>query len=145
MAAYTDSEPAEVELALEGVWIHDPGAGGEATSRQFPFGRSQREWTTDMMGESSYYAGRVAPVTDYGEHEATEFRVTIDIPHGPAWRTDLAALRAFAAGKRTVFVRDNRGRALYAQMIDFREIDQDWGTQVNFSATQGHWTVETVS
>jgi hypothetical protein len=143
--AYTDSEPVTAELTLVGVWIHDPGAGGQDTSRSYPYGRSQRELALDMLGEANYYAGRTSPVVDYGEHDAVSFRVSIDIPHGPNWRTDLVDLRAFATGKQTLFFRDNRGRALYGQMEEFREIDQDWGTQVNFTVAQSHWDRELVS
>lgn len=144
MAAYTDSAPVTAELELEGVWIHDPNSASD-TVRNYPWGRSQRELSTDPMGESTYYAGRANPVTDYGEHEAVEFRVTVDVPHGAAWQADLDDLRAFALGKRTIYVRDNRGRALYGQMKAFREVDQDWGTQVGFTISQSHWTTETVT
>lgn len=144
MAAYTDSAPVTTELELEGVWIHDPSSAQD-TGRHYPYGRSQRELAADAMGESSYYAGRERPVTDYGEHLATEFRVTVDVAHGADWRASLDDLRAFALGKRTVYVRDNRGRAIYAQLKGYREVDQSWGTQVSFTAVESHWTTETVT
>lgn len=142
--SYTDSVPVETVLVLAGVWIHDPGTGGQESSRNYPYGASQREDALDTMGEGRYYAGRADPVVDYGEHQSWVVGCTIDVPHGETWRTDLEELEAFARGRTTIHFRDNRGRALYGQMVDFKRKDQDWGTSVSFSVTQSSWDVETV-
>lgn len=143
--AYTESAPVEASLDLLGVWIHDPGTGGQDTTRHFPYGSAQRSDSLDAMGEGRYYAGRADPVVDYGEHQAVSVSVSIDVPHGVTWRADLDALEAFAAGKSTIHYRDNRGRALYGQVTDFKRTDQTWGTAVSFNVTQSSWDRELVS
>ncbi len=145
MTAYSDSESATVQLDLIGVWLHDPEIGGQLTVRHFPWGRSQRELAIGTLGETAFYAGRAAPVVEYGEHETGEFRVAIDVPHGADWLTQVEAARETARLKKTVLIRDNRGRALYAQIKDYRETDMDWGTRVSFLAETSSWDVETVS
>lgn len=143
--AFTESEAVEAVLELEGVWIHDPSTGGQESARQYLFGASQKSDSLDTLGEGRYYAGRADPVVDYGEHQALAVAVTIDVPHGETWRDDLDDLLAFAAGKATVHYRDNRGRAVYGQMTDFKRSDQSWGTQVGFTITQSAWDRELVS
>lgn len=142
---WTDSEVVEADLPLLGVWIHDPGAGGQDTSRHYLYGSAQRDDALDVMGEARYFAGRSDPVVDYGEHQALTVGVTLDIPHGPTWRADLDSLQAFAAGRTTVHFRDNRGRSLYGQLSDFKRKDAEWGTQVSFTVTQSAWDLETVA
>lgn len=133
--AGTDSEPAEVTLHLAGVWIMDPEVGEESV-RRYLYGAGQREEDLDAMGEANFYAGRTDPVVDFGEHETYSFAVTVDIPHGPTWRTDVEDLRAFARAKRVLHVRDNRGRALYAYLERLRVRDQDWGSQASFTVVR---------
>ena len=141
MTAYTDSDPVTTELELLGVWIHDPDSPDDS-ARHYPYGKAQRETAVDVMGEGLYYAGRTYPVTDYGEHQAQEFRVTVDIPFGQDWLSATGALRTLAESRRTLFFRDNRGRALAGQMRDYRESDREWGTQVSFTATAAHAETE---
>ena len=142
--AWTESDPVAVELALIGVWLHNP-EDPENTSRAWPYGASQRDDSLDTMGEARYYAGRADPVVDYGEHQALVVGVAIDVPHGATWRDDLDALEGFATSRATLHFRDNRGRALYGQMADFKRKDMDWGTQVTFTVTQSAWDRELVS
>lgn len=142
--AYTDSEPVETELDLRGVWLHWPDSPEESI-RSYPYGADQKDDGLDMMGEARYYAGREAPVMDYGEHSGQAFGVVIDIPHGSTYRADLADLEAFARGRRTVYYRDNRGRAAYGQVEDLKRKDMPWGTQVSFAFTVSHWDRELVS
>lgn len=140
--AYRDSEAATTDLQLLGVWVMDPALGGQESARHYLYGASQREENLDPLGEATYYAGRTDPVTDYGEHESVGVSMTLDIPHGPTWRTDLEDLRAFAMGKRVVHVRDNRGRALYGTLEGFRVSDQSWGSRVSFTVERRDFTVE---
>lgn len=141
---WTDSEVVEAELELIGVWLHDPSIGGEDSTAHFPYGASQRDDSLDTMGEARYYAGRADPVVDYGEHQARVVGVTIDVPYGLTWLEDLEALEVFATGRTTIHFRDNRGRAHYGQMVDYKRRDLDWGTQVSFMVTQSAWDLETV-
>jgi hypothetical protein len=141
---WSDSDPAELTVGLAGVWIHDPETGGQASARHYPYGASQRDDGLDTMGQPNYYAGRESPVVDYGEHSAFVVGVSLDVPHGATWRTDLEDLASFASAKRILFFRDNRGRALYGVMGDLKRTDQDWGTRVSFSVTQVHRDVELV-
>lgn len=142
---YVDSEPATTTLQLRGVWIMEPDAGGEATARQYLYGKSQRDEALDAMGELSYYAGRTDPVADYGEHEAYVLTVTTDIPHGPTWREDVESLRAWGRARQVLHVRDNRGRALYGVLESLRLRDTAWGTQATFSVTRADRVREVVT
>lgn len=142
---YRDSAPGVTVLRLEGVWVMDPALGGQESARHYLYGASQREEALDTLGEATFYAGRMDPVTDYGEHEAYVFAVILDVPHGPTWRTDLEDLRAFATAKKVLHVRDNRGRAVYGTLEGFRVRDQAWGSQVSFTVERRAWTVEVVS
>lgn len=142
---YRDSLPVATVLQLRGVWIMDPDTGGQVSARQYLYGRGQREESLDPMGEEAFYAGRMDPVVDYGEHEGYSFQVTLDIPHGPAWRTDVEGLRAWGVAKKVLHVRDNRGRALYCTLDGVRVRDADWGSQVSFTATRASRTQEVVS
>ena len=142
--AYRDSAVTATVLPLHGVWVMDPALGGQESARNYPYGASQRQEGLDTLGEATFYAGRVDPVTDYGEHETYVFAVTVDVPHGATWREDLEDLRAFATAKRVLHVRDNRGRALYGTLEGFQVRDTDWGTQVSFQVERRAWTVELV-
>lgn len=142
---YRDSLIGSTTLELQGVWIMDPATGGQGSARGYPYGAAQREERVDPMGEATYYAGRVDPVTDYGEHEYVSMAVTLDVPHGPTWQADLEDLRAFALGKRIMHVRDNRGRALYGTLEGFRIMDQTWGSQATFTVERRGYPVEVVT
>lgn len=143
--AYRDSEPASITLRLQGVWIMDPGLGGQESSRQYLYGASQREESLDPMGEAAFYAGRVDPVVDYGEHESYSFPVTVDIPHGPDWRAQVEELKDWGMAKKILHVRDNRGRAVYGYLDGVRVRDTRWGSQVSFTATRASRVQELVS
>lgn len=142
---YRDSARVTTVLSLQGVWIMDPDTGGQVSARQYLYGKSQREESLDPMGEDAYYAGRKDPVVDYGEHEGYAFQVTLNIPHGPTWRTQVEDLRAWAMAKKVLHIRDNRGRALYCTLDGMRVRDTDWGSQVSFTATRASRVQEVVS
>lgn len=140
--AYTDSAPASAVLPLRGVWIHDP-AHAEDSIAQFAYGANARDTSIDVMGVGSFFAGRTSPMFDYGEHEDESHAVTIDVPHGPAYRTDLARLEAFAKLKRAVWFRDNRGRVMFGTMSGYKAVDQGWGSTVSFTMTRAHRDITT--
>lgn len=139
---YTDSVPVSTSLPLRGVWIHDP-LDAEGTISPFPYGSAQRDTSIDVMGAGAFFAGRSSPVFDYGEHEDEIVGCTVDVPHGPAYRADLALLEAFARSKRSLWFRDNRGRAVLGVMSGFKSTDQPWGSAVSFSVTRAHRDIET--
>lgn len=143
--AYRDSVVAIATLQLQGVWIMDPDAGGQDTSRQYLYGAGQREESLDPMGDTAFYAGRTDPVVDFGEHESYSFQVTVDVPHGPTWRTDVEDLKAWGMAKKILHVRDNRGRAVYGYLDGVRVKDQSWGTQVSFTVTRASRVREAVT
>jgi hypothetical protein len=140
--AYTDSESAEATLELVGVWIHDPD-DPEGSIAAFPYGSAARSTDYDAMGSGAFYAGRAHPVFDFGEFESEAVSVSIDVPHGTAYRTDLDTLRAFAASKKALWFRDNRGRAVHGIMTGFGINDQTWGAQVSFGVEQSDREIET--
>lgn len=132
---YTDSDPATASLTLKGVWIHDP-LDPEATTRTYLYGRSTRSASIAPQQDGTFYAGRRYPIYDYGENQTDTLSLRMDVPHGSTWATDLTDLEAFAEGRRTYVVRDNRGRVLFASLGSYSESDQDAGTQVGMTATQ---------
>jgi len=138
------SDPVEDTLDLLGVWLHDP-TDPAGTARNYPYGSAQRSSTLDIRGEGNFYAGRVDPVMDFGEHQEEIVDVTIDVPHGLTYRTDLDDLAAFAALKGTLVYRDNRGRAHFATMSDFHVSDQEWGSTVSFKMTRISYIISQVS
>jgi hypothetical protein len=75
-------------------------------------------------------------VTDYGEHQTDIYRVTVDVPHGDQWRTQLDELLGFAEARRVLVFRDNRGRGATGTLSGYSENDQPWGSQVGFGFTR---------
>lgn len=140
---WADSEPVEVTLPLRGVWLHDPD-DPEGTVRQFRFGANQRGDSFDGMQAGTYFVGREDPVFDFGDPSSFSVEVTIDVPHGPDYITDLAFLREFAAMRKTLVYRDNRARAVHGTLSNLRTSDQGWGSSVSFTFTKAHRAVETV-
>lgn len=142
---WADSESEVTSLGLLGVWIFDPEVGAESSVRVYLYGSSQREDSLDAMGAPGYYAGREFPVMDYGEHSSISVSVTVDIPRGESYFQDLEDLIAFAASKRTLHYRDNRGRSMYVTLDGMRRKDTSWGTQVSFTATRAHRDIEMIT
>lgn len=141
---YRDSVPVEGVLQLQGVWIMDPDQGGQASARGYPYGSAQREEALDAMGEASFYAGRTDPVMDFGEHESYSFSVTVDLPHGPAWRESVEDFRAWGVAKKVLHIRDNRGRSIHGTLGGMRLRDLNWGTQASFTVTKADRPLEVV-
>jgi len=140
--AYTDSEPVTATIGILGVWMHDPD-DPEGSIQNYPYGSAQRGTEYDAMGSGTFYAGRAHPVFDFGEHEAETVGVTIDVPHGTSYRADLDSLKAFAASKKALWFRDNRGRVVYGLVQDFSVNDQPWGASVSFTVEQSDREVTT--
>jgi len=140
---FTDSDPTEATLPIRGVWLHDPD-DPEGTLRQFRYGANQRGDSFDPMQSGTYYVGREDPVFDFGEGSGFSVDVTIDVPHGPDYVEVLRELRAYAASKKNLFFRDNRARAVYGTMSNFKTSDQSWGSTVSFTFTKAYRAVETV-
>lgn len=142
---YRDSTTASTVLNVRGVWVMDPDLGGQESARQYLYGSAQRDESMDPMGEAAFYAGRTDPVVDFGEHESYSFGVTVDVPHGPDWRTQVEDLRTWGMAKKVLHVRDNRGRSLYGYLDGVKVRDAPWGSQVAFTVTRASRSVDTVS
>lgn len=142
---FTDSidTVADTELELQGVWLHDP-ADDQVTVRQFLYGKDTRSTSIDTIGTSQRFAGRTFPVVDFGEHEDEELSINVDIPHGPTHRTEESDLRGFMEMKKTLFLRDNRGRAAYGTMSGYNQADQAWGVTVGFKFARVSYDIEEV-
>jgi hypothetical protein len=121
-----------------GVWLHDP-EDPESTAVNFLYGAGKSD-TLDTMGQGTLYAGREYPVVDFGEGSNAEVNVTIQVPAGTAWASDLAALDDVAAWKRTVVYRDSRGRNVPGVIKDYTRKDERWGTSVTFTVVQVDFT-----
>jgi len=142
---FQDSTPtqADRELDLSGVWLHDP-ADDAVTVRQFVYGKDSRSTSIDTIGTVQQFAGRTFPVTDFGEHEQEDMSISVDIPHGPTHYVEEADLRGFMEMKKTLFLRDNRGRAAYGTMSGFNQADQAWGVTVGFKFGRVSFDIEEV-
>lgn len=141
---YSDSDTVTTSTSLyPGVWLHDP-LDPEGTLVRFAYGKNGRSSSIDTLGEGNLYAGREYPVVDFGEHTSEKVSVTIEIPDGTDAAASLAALDEFARSKRTLFYRDNRGRAFYATLSGYTRSDASWGTGVSFEAARVHYSVTEV-
>lgn len=132
--SFSTETTADRELDLTGIWLHDPANQTVAASslHNFMFGKDSRATAINTISTEQQFAGRTFPVVDFGEFEQEDVTVTVDIPHGEDHYTEEAALRTFMEMKRTLFYRDNRGRALYGTMSGYNQADQAWGVTVGF-------------
>ena len=137
----TLSASASAVTSFRGVWIHDPSDAAN-TVQSYPYGKSNRTADIGVTAQGQHYAGRTYPVWDFGEHQDDNLSLQLELPYGSTYAADLAAARWFAQARRTLCVRDNRGRAVYASLSGYQETDQDWGTKVAFKATTVDYTVE---
>jgi hypothetical protein len=140
---YTDSDPAEITLTLSGVWLHDP-LDAEGSTASYPYGRATREHGIDPGGTATHYAGREYAVQEYGEHTDENLSVTIHVDNGSTFTAQLAELEAFSRSRRTLWLRDNRGRSFAGVMEGFRIKDERWGASVAFTFDRVHYAVTEV-
>lgn len=142
---FTDSTITQLETALQlqGVWIHDP-TDPAFTVRQFLFGKDNRSTAVNTKGAIQVYAGRKFPVVEFGEHQEDDFSISVDVPHGPTYRTELGDLSDFMEAKTTLVLRDNRGRVAYGTMSGYNEADQAWGSTVGFKFSRVSFVLEEV-
>ena len=136
---YADSEPATTSISFMGVWIHDP-TDAEGTVRTYVYGADSRDTAVDVEASGTQYAGRAFPVVDFGEGETQTETIRIVIPHGPSYQEDLEALKAWARLRRTLHLRDNRGRNLRGTMSALRLTDAGHGSDAQFSFGRVHVT-----
>lgn len=134
----------DAALSLTGVWMHDP-TDSPTTLRQFQYGKDQRSTAIDTVSTVQQFAGRVFPVTDFGEHEQEDVTVSVDIPDDETHYTVEADLRKFMEMKRTLFYKDNRGRALYGTMSGYNQADQAWGVTVGFKFSRVDYDITVVN
>ncbi|MFE7461673.1 glycoside hydrolase family 78 protein [Nocardiopsis terrae] len=130
-----ESSPASGQTYFLGVWIHDPGAV-EETIDQYLHGKAQRSHSVDVAQALHQFVGRSRPVATHGEHQVDTWQITIDVPEGPDRIQVTDRLQAWAEARRTVVVRDNRGRVWISTLDSFAVSDQEWGDQVAFAATR---------
>lgn len=141
--AFTDSDPFEGGLTLQGVWLHDP-LDAEETVHSYLYGAG-RTASLGTLEAGQLYAGRTFQVVDYGEHQEEAVQVSVQVPHGTDWAATLASLREFAEARRTVCYRDNRGRLFYGTLVGYDERDEAWGTLVGFTINRVHFSIEAIT
>lgn len=129
------SEPVTAKAYFLGVWIHDP-ADPEGTIRQYLYGRAQRSDSTDVEQAQHHYLGREHPVTHWGEHTTERWQITVDVPEDATRLTVTDTLRQWAQARRTLVVRDNRGRVFAGTTDGFGVADQEWGDAVSWTMTR---------
>jgi hypothetical protein len=130
--AIKDSAPVVGTLLLEGVWLHDPDDPSN-TATNYRYGRAARSTALDVEANALQFAGRVYPVYDYGEQQTENYSVRIELTDDEGGPAKLRSLEAFAVLRKTLMLRDNRGRRAYGNLEGYREDDQDYGTAVDFS------------
>jgi hypothetical protein len=126
---YTDSVPVTAELALQGLWVHDP-QDPSGTVKNYPYGRAQRSSGLSTDQTALMFAGRSNPVVDFGEHQTAQMSAQIDLPESTDRDVKVEELQEFAVARRTICVRDNRGRKFFGAIDDVNDSDEDWGTRV---------------
>jgi hypothetical protein len=140
---YTDSASAEGSVDLTGVWLHDP-LDPDGTTSYYLYGSANREHSVDSGGQGTLYAGREYQVAEFGEHSRESLSVRIDVPHGSDYATELSALEAYERSKRTLWLRDNRGRSFAGMVVGFKIADEKWGAAVSFTFDRVDSAVEEV-
>jgi len=141
--SYTDSVPVTGSVKLAGVWLHDP-LDPASTTRVYPGGADSREHAVDVDAAGTQYAGRVFPVVDYGEGESQVETIRLVVPHGVDYQATLEELDIWQRAKRTLHLRDNRGRNLQGTVSGLRFSDQPYGSDVSFTFTRVHVVPPTV-
>lgn len=124
-------------VRLVGLWIHDP-INPSQTSTQFMYGKDSRGYDIDVGGSTRHFAGRVFPVTDFGEHQSDTFSVATMVPHGPEYHTEREMLRNLVLTKRTMCFRDNRGVVIYGTVGSLGEEYASDGSEFSFDVTRVH-------
>lgn len=137
---YTDADPSTSGLQLEGVWLHDPD-DEPGTITQYRFGQANKSTNIDTMPAGTTLAGREFPIFDFGEHSNQVYKIGIQMPETETTQADLQTLIDFANLKKTLYLRDNRGRAAYGVIDNFSVTDAEWGAQVEFNFVTADYTV----
>jgi hypothetical protein len=136
---FATSETLSATLVLEGVWLHSP-LDPAGTALNYRLGREQRSAKQSTPSALTYFAGREFPVADFAKHRSHSFSVTVDIPHGETWLTDLVALQDLDIQNMTLVYRDNRSRLAFGVIGGLDEQDQNWGSRVSFEFTRVDYT-----
>lgn len=130
----TNSDPVEATLYLEGLWIHDP-LNPDTTLHQYRYGKDTRGDSLDISSASQKFAGRTDPVFYFGDQEDTAMNARVDfLPE--VQRTEAESLRSFIRLRRTLCVRENRGRKMFGVLGGFRNDDNEAGASVTFSVSK---------
>jgi len=137
--SYTDSETDTASITLRGVWLHDP-LDPAGTVIRLPYGKASRSAKVDPTMGGTLYVGRTYPVVDWGETQQDQYQITAVVPfgtdeYGGDWAVDVAAVRAFATLRRTICMRDSRGRRVFGVLSGFGERDTEAGTEVSFTVS----------
>lgn len=138
MSTYTDSVAAQLSMTMQGLWIHDP-LDPEGTVQQYIYGKATRSTSIDMGQKGLVFAGRTYPVFEYGEHQEDDYDITILVPFDSSWQTTMATLSEFGQARKTICVRDNRGRIMFGSISGYKENDEDWGTEVRFNISRADY------
>lgn len=141
---FSDSDPEVASVDLQGMWLHDP-LSPETTAVQYLYGGPAKETTVDTMPVGTHYAGRTYPVIDYGEHEDEAVSVTVHVPNGNTHSATVAALTAWARLRRTVWLRDGRGRSLPGTISAYKVQDTAFGSAVTFTISRVEYATEEVT
>jgi hypothetical protein len=118
---FSDSFPVEAPpYVLEGVWVHDPQFPEETITHLF-HSPTARNSSYEISSTPLEIVNRQFPVFDYGIHRENQHFFNTVIPHGPTYQTDVSTMVDLYNRATMLFVKDNRGRAVFGLMdeVDF--------------------------
>jgi hypothetical protein len=135
---FSDSLPVESPTyILEGIWIHDPQFPQETVVhlRISPTGRDE---SFSISSTPLEIVNRAHPVFDYGIHRDDEFSFTSVIPHGSEYQENVRTVQDLYQRATLLFVKDNRGRAVFGLMDQVNFTDLKQGSDFNFRMTRAY-------
>lgn len=134
--SYSLSTRVDGQLCLQGVWIHDPTNPGDVDLIQhYPYGWKGKADETSVEAQGTHYIGRELPVFDFGFSADETMTVPIQIPKGETWFAQFEALKALARLRRTLCVRDARGRRMFGVITNVPRVDESYGTSTELKVT----------
>jgi len=117
-----------------GIWLHVPG-DEEATIHYFFLQLGNRKEDIQIESETTHFAGRTFPVTDFGQYEQQIINLDILVAN-----EDFGYFRQLVRNRQVICYRDNRARKLFATFSNLSFEDRKDGVGVQFSLQQVDYT-----
>lgn len=135
---FSDSLPVESPTyVLEGIWVHDPQFPQE-TVVHLRISPTGRDGSFDISSTALEIVNRRYPVFDYGIHRGDEYNFLSIIPHGQNYQQDVLTIKNLYQRATLLFVKDNRGRAVFGRMDNVNFNDVKHGSEFTFQMIRAH-------